>query len=274
MDFQNYDLHVHTSFSDGKNTPKEMIEAAIDSGLERIGISDHSYTSFDESYCMLKERYYEYRTRINALKLHYSDKIAVSLGIEQDFYSDDAAEDFDHIIGSVHYIKAEPGSCYVPHKGICESREKNGNAPEYVYIPVDESPEILEFAADNYFGGDIYKLAEEYYKTVKKVVFRTRCDIIGHFDLISKFNEISPLFDENDPRYVNAWQDAALTLISFGVPFEINTGAISRGYRTVPYPSYEMISFIRDRGGSFLLSSDAHSAENIAYGFDEFYRLL
>ena len=32
------DLHVHTTFSDGKNTPEEMILAALDKGLETIGV--------------------------------------------------------------------------------------------------------------------------------------------------------------------------------------------------------------------------------------------
>ena len=44
------DLHTHTVFSDGENTVKEMIEAAIRIKLDRFGISDHSYTSF-ESQC-------------------------------------------------------------------------------------------------------------------------------------------------------------------------------------------------------------------------------
>ena len=34
--------HTHTVFSDGANTPEEMVLAAIDLGLESIGFSDHS----------------------------------------------------------------------------------------------------------------------------------------------------------------------------------------------------------------------------------------
>ena len=50
------DLHLHTTFSDGKNSPEEMVEEAIRLGLSEIGFSDHAYTFFDERYCMAKAR--------------------------------------------------------------------------------------------------------------------------------------------------------------------------------------------------------------------------
>ena len=37
------DLHMHTVFSDGKNTPEEMVQEAIRRGLDTVGISDHSH---------------------------------------------------------------------------------------------------------------------------------------------------------------------------------------------------------------------------------------
>ena len=37
------DLHMHTVFSDGKNTPEEMVEEAIRRGLDTVGISDHRH---------------------------------------------------------------------------------------------------------------------------------------------------------------------------------------------------------------------------------------
>ena len=97
----------------------------------------------------------------------------------------------------------------------------------------------------------------------------TKCDIIGHFDLITKFIEQDPAFDTNHPRYVKAWQQAADELLKTGKPFEINTGAISRGYRTSPYPAKEIRDYIRAHGGKLILSSDAHAKENIAFRFDE-----
>ena len=75
----------------------------------------------------------------------------------------------------------------------------------------------MKNAAEKYFNGDMLSLAEEYFKTVSQVVEKTNCDIIGHFDLIRKFNEGNKLFDENNPRYRKAATDAAKTLLKLGL---------------------------------------------------------
>ena len=241
---------MHTAYCDGKDTPEEMILSAIDKGLGTVGISSHSYTFFDESYCMQKADIPRCISELRYLRVKYFDKIHVLCGVEQDYYSSSPTDDFDYVIGSVHYVQVEDE-----------------------YIPVDESAQILKNAAEKHFNGDIYALCELYFQTVADVVKKTDCDIIGHFDLISKFVEKEPLFDVNHPRYIAAWQAAADELVKYDVPFEINTGAISRGYRTQPYPSADMITYIRNRGGRFILSSDAHSKENVAYRFEEYEAL-
>lgn len=244
------DLHMHTAYCDGKDTPEDMVLSAVDKGLDTVGISSHSYTFFDESYCMQKEDIPRYIAELRYLRAKYFDRIHVLCGVEQDYYSDYPTDEFDYIIGSVHYIKV-------------------GDE----YIPVDESVEILRAAVQKHFGGDVYALCELYFDTVADVVEKTRCDIIGHFDLISKFIEREPLFDTEHPRYVKAWKAAVDRLVTYDVPFEINTGAISRGYRTQPYPDEEMIAYIKAKGGRLILSSDAHSKENIAYKFEEYKAL-
>ena len=240
------DLHNHSTYCDGENTPEEMVLAAIDKGLDAFGISGHSYTSFDERYCMKPADIPRYIAELRYLRAKYFDKIHVLCGVEQDYYSDCPTDEFDYVIGSVHYLLA------------------GGE-----YIPVDDGNDILRAAADQHFGGDIYALCEEYFRTVSDVVNKTGCDIIGHFDLIAKYNEGDPLFDESHPRYVAAWQKAADELIKADVPFEINCGAVSRGCRSQPYPSREMIAYIKERGGRFVKSSDAHNTEAIAYMFDD-----
>ena len=235
------DLHTHTTYSDGNNTPEEMVLSAIEKGIKVFGISDHSYMDFDDSYCLKKEKVKEYIKEIERLKAKYSDKIEVLCGIEQDFYSGVPEFEFDYVIGSVHYVKL-------------------GDE----YIAVDDTAKELKNAADRYFGGDIYSLVEEYYRLVATVAEKTKADVIGHFDLITKFQEKEPLFDEKNERYIKAWQSAVDSLVEANVPFEINYGAISRGYRTAPYPSKEIQAYILKKGGRFILSSDSHHKDTIA----------
>ena len=114
----------------------------------------------------------------------------------------------------------------------------------------------------------MYALAEDYFETVSQAAEKTNADIIGHFDLVSKFNK-SALFDETDKRYINAWKTAADNLLKFNKPFEVNTGAIFRGYKDFPFPAENIIGYIKEKGGKFILSSDAHSTAGICFEFDK-----
>lgn len=241
------DYHVHTTYSDGKNTPEETVKAAIEKGLTELGFSDHSYTYFDDSYCIKKDRMAEYKSEIERLKEKYSDKIKILCGIEQDYYSTESTDGYDYVIGSVHYVK----SCGC-------------------FFPVDESAETFETIIKDVFFGDVYAFIKEYFNTVAKFAEREDVKIIGHFDLVSKFNEKHKFFDENDSRYIAAWQSAADKLLSANKVFEINTGAISRGYKTTPYPSKAIRDYIKAKGGKFILSSDSHSKDTLCFGFEKY----
>ena len=245
------DYHVHTDFCDGKNSPEEMVLAAIKRGMRAIGFSGHSYTHFDDSWCMSEEGTCNYLSTINELKKKYASEIQIYCGIEADYHASINKAEFDYAIGSVHYLLIDGE-----------------------YIPVDESAEILQQAAEKHCEGDIYRIAEIYYDTLASVVDKTNCDIIGHFDLISKFNENSVLFDEAHPRYISAYQSAADRLLTSGKYFEINTGAIARGYKTKPYPAPAVHNYLRQHGARFLLSGDAHDINSLCFEFDRWEFML
>ncbi len=242
------DLHTHTVYCDGKNTPEEMVRAAIKKGMSRIGFSGHCYTFFDTSYCMSEDEVKAYRAEIAALKDKYGEQIKILCGVEQDYYATASTAPFDYVIGSVHYVKVGEE-----------------------YLPVDESEQTLLAGVEKHFGGDIYAFPEAYFAVVGDVLAKTGADIIGHFDLVSKFNEGGRLFDENHPRYVTAYQAAIDRLVPYEKPFEVNTGAISRGYRTHPYPSAAMLEYIAKQGGSVILSGDSHSKDTLCYQFKKWY---
>lgn len=241
------DLHIHTTYCDGDNTPRELVQAAYEAGMEAVGFAGHSFTWYDpDFYCMTEEKTKGYIDEINGLKEEYKDKIEVLLGIEMDMYSLTDPSPYDFIIGSLHYLKTGG-----------------------FFAPVDENPVLFRFAAEEYFDGDYYAFAEEYFRQVSHILDETGADIIGHFDIISKFNEKHRFFDENHPRYIKAWKDAADHLIPYGKPFEINTGGMYSDWRSVPYPAPAIMEYIRERGGKLILSSDAHSTKALCHRFDQ-----
>lgn len=242
------DFHVHTCFCDGKNSPEEMVLAAIKLKMEKIGLVYHSYVPFDEESCIKKGNETAFCDEIDRLLEKYRGKIELFKGVEKDYFSDTSDSGCDYVIGSVHYIKI------------------GGE-----YFSVDESAEKFKALAQNTFGGDYYALAEEYFRLVSDVVDKTKAALIGHFDLVSKFNEGGRFFDETDARYTDCAFRAIEKLVKYGVLFEINTGAVSRGYRKTPYPNAAFIRKIESLGGKFIWSSDAHCAENLCFGFENRY---
>ena len=243
-------LHTHTVYGDGKNTAEEMVQGAIRSGCAALGFSEHSPfppVGTHDGYSLLPERAADYRAEVLRLREQYRGQLEIFLGLEQDIDSLLPEEQYDYLIGSVHNLRA------------------SGD----IWLPVDASAELFAQYAKEYYGGDCLSMVEAYYQLEAEVVDKTRCQIVGHFDLITKFNESGRLFSEDDPRYRNAALEALTALLEHDVIFEINTGAISRGYRTTPYPAPFLLKAIREKGGRICITSDTHSAQTITCAFPQ-----
>lgn len=237
------DFHTHTVFSDGKNTPEEMVAAAIAAGAEALGISDHACVDFDPGYCMKKEDIPAYLEELSRLREKYRGQITLLRGIEADPASDWDYETYDYVVGSAHYIR-------VCGRDYC----------------VDNSLEATLHCLNSAFGGDFNGYAEAYFEQIAGVPEKTGANIIGHFDLLTKFAERGAPPDWEHPRFVSAWK-AAMDALAGKAALEINTGAMTRGYRTSPYPREEMLRYWHSLGGQIVLSSDAHHTGSL---FGEF----
>ena len=239
-------FHTHTSFCDGMDSAEELVLCAIEQGCAEIGFSGHSFVEFDKECCMSISGTEEYKKEIVGLREKYADKIKILLGVEQDIYSEQSTEDYDYIIGSVHYILKDN---------------------EYLFVDFSRQRQIDD--VNKHYGGDFYAYIEDYYKLVGELYEKTGCDIIGHFDLITKFNEKGDLFDTGHPRYIKAVEGALKHLERTPVIFEINTGAISRGYRSEAYPSDFIRAKVAELARPFVINSDAHSAQTLFFGIEK-----
>ena len=95
-------------------------------------------------------------------------------------------------------------------------------------------------------------------------------EIVGHLDLVRKFNAKRPYFDEKADWYREEIGKTAAAVAKSGKIAEVNTGAISRGWLDDAYPSEEFRGMLREKGVKFILSSDAHAADAIDCAFDRF----
>jgi len=80
-------LHNHTTWSDGRFSPEEIVQAALAAGLTHVGISDHFRSAkLGASACyVVIEELERYVTELRALSAAYADRIRVLVGIEIDF---------------------------------------------------------------------------------------------------------------------------------------------------------------------------------------------
>jgi DNA polymerase (family 10) len=103
------DLHMHTTATDGENTLEEMVQAAKDSGLQYIAITDHSKRvsvarGLDEAKLIEQWR------AIDALNQKLAGAFHVFKGIECDILeegpldlSDDCLRQADWVTASIHF---------------------------------------------------------------------------------------------------------------------------------------------------------------------------
>ncbi len=241
--------HTHTNFCDGISSPADMAKKALEKGFVSLGFSVHSPLPYENDYAIAENRLPLYLDEIARLKNEYDGRLEILSGIELDADSEIDLSPYDYVISSVHQLHGEDGKIYA----------------------VDASPEDLLRCVDEMFDGDPLLMAEHFYAVSEAAALREGVHIVGHFDLISKFNDTLGLFDDRDPHYVAFARNAIYNILRNkpGMLFEVNTGAMYRNGKMNPYPSSQMLSAVFNNGGRVILSSDAHNTHSLDYAFDD-----
>ena len=247
-------LHTHCRFCDGRDTAEEMIERAIELGFDSLGFSSHAQTEI-HSGCEIKD-VDEYFNTISALKKKYEGQIKILLGCELDYYSPGYMPqmDFDYTIGSVHFAKLPDGR----------------------RVTYDHSYDWAKGHLDRDLGGDGLAYARLYFEAVADLPRQLGdFDIVGHFDLLTKYSEQHPEFIDVDSKaYRNIALEALHAIREKKEIFEVNTGAISRGYRVTPYPAPFILDEMRRLDCKLVLSSDCHDRRYLDCHFNEARELM
>ena len=242
LDNYKQNLHTHTTFCDGKNTPEELVCEAIARGFDSLGFSIHS---FMRKQTVDAEKLSAYKAEILRVKEKYKDSLAVYLGIEYEPWTDFPADDFDYTIAAVHYLPTPDG-----------------------YRTFDVGLEGTLAYIDNYFGGDAMRFAGAYYETLAALPEHGSFDILAHLDLVTKNNEAHRFLDTESAEY-NNYVLGAIDALAGKIPlFEVNTGAIARGYKSEPYPSKKILRELKARGFGAVITSDCHNKDYLDCFFD------
>ena len=108
------DVHMHTDATDGKNTIREMAEAAVSRGYEYIAITDHS-KNLAMTFGLDDERALQHMQRIREVEAEMEGRIRILPGIEVDILADgqldlsnEVLAQLDVVIASVHSLFHQP----------------------------------------------------------------------------------------------------------------------------------------------------------------------
>ncbi|MDF2924989.1 MAG: phosphoesterase [Paenibacillaceae bacterium] len=230
----NFDLHTHHErCGHARGGIRDYIEAAIGSGLQIIGISDHTPYFGEKAdqaqplIAMAKSEFSFYVAEVLRLKEEYSGRIEVLLGVESDFFPEHAelyrgileSYPFDYIIGSVH----QSGGVSIFNK-----RRFNG---------LSTAEKVLQ--------------KETYYDLIARSARSGMFQILGHIDAMKGFY---PAFSDIQTDAV----DLTLRIIAeAGIAIEINTSGKTKdagGW----YPSDAILERALYYGVDVTFGSDAH----------------
>ena len=244
------DGHVHTLYSDGTASVEQMVQAAIDSGLSAVAITDHMPLPVPRRYTMAIERLPSYRREVRTVQTDYRDRIRVYLGLEMEYLPseaawcrDIAAMGWDRRIGSVHRIKVKNDVFLV-----------NGNRAEF------------DQALGHGFDGRIRRLVEAYFDALGDLVASGLFDVVGHLDVVKKHLIEHTDFREDLPWYQARVRSSLDAIAAAGMAVEINASGLYQPPRA-PYPSEWIVAGCRRHAISLVFGSDAHRPDRVGRGF-------
>ncbi|MFX1574110.1 MAG: histidinol-phosphatase HisJ [Promethearchaeota archaeon] len=258
------DWHTHNELCHhAKGTIEEYVIKAIDLKLRTIGISDHFPYEFLNNieripytdYAITVPEIELYLSTTENLKEKYKKDIIIRLGFEIDYFKNqepvlnqhlnNVKKRLDFILASIHILNFFDGR---GAWGFDDSRFKS----DYDYYGVDK----------------VYMF---YYQSLQKMVTSQEFDfdIIAHFDLPKKFNDIP-----KNKEMINNEVIKALELIKKrDVVMEINSSGLRKDCRE-QYPKKQIIREMYSLDIPILLGSDAHKPQDIAWKFKKMIKLL
>jgi len=230
------DLHNHTVLCNhATGSVNEYVEAAIASGTEYFGFSDHAPMGYDPQYRMDFSQMNLYEQWVREAQERYKDKITVLLGYEVDYlpgYMDERVlkRPCDYLIGSIHFID-----------------EWGFDNPEYIH---------------KYQGMDMDAIYTRYFELVEEMAMSGKFDIVGHLDLLKVFK----FFPKTDIRILAA--KALKEIKKANMAIEINVSGLRKPVGEA-YPSPLLLEAIALLEIPITFSSDAHRPDQVGMFTDE-----
>lgn len=244
------DYHTHTyRCGHAVGTMTEYVEAAIAKGIAEIGLTDHLWLYFLEppkrtrEWAIVEEEFDAHYAEMCATREKYRGRINVRVAVEADFVAGHEAElerilsryEFDFVLGSVHFMDGWMI-----------------DAPEYSHL---------------YREQRVAEIYRRYFAYLQRAVRLGFADVIAHFDLPKKFGFLP---EEDLTELVAETLDV---IADAGVAMEISTAGLRKPVGEI-YPAAAIVREMRARSIPIVLSSDAHSPDEVGAAYDRSIALV
>lgn len=255
-----FNFHTHSTYSDGKNTIEELTKEAIRLDFDIVGISDHGYVPFPSDWNAAEITIDKYFKEIDDIEQKYLGKIKLLKGVEADFVEGVCNIDiykkynFDYIIGSVHYF---------PFKF------ENG-----YYFNFDTTEKMFLEGLKLFFDNNIPKMIERYYENVMEMIQTSTPTIVGHLDIIGKFNFNQKYFNQNSPKYLKLVDKVLDTIKNKNVIMEINARRKYKNFHLDVSPAQNIIQMALKKDIPITISGDVHAKEDFGKYWEDTLSLV
>lgn len=194
------------------------------------------------------------------LQSDFEGKIDLYLGAELDYIPTSEVQEFQqrhvfesdiqYFVGSVHFLG-------------------DGDTPASFDGTEVEFQRILR---DSY-KGDIHLMVGDYYKRLANVPTMPGVIIVGHLDVIKRWNRGNAYFRSDEQWYRDHVDDALVSIAKSDTAVELNTAGWRKGLGE-PYPSSDILRRCGDLNIPITISSDAHDPRQLHWGFAQAAALL
>jgi histidinol-phosphatase (PHP family) len=222
-------------------------EAAAERGIEELGVSEHIYR-FTQALDVWRHPFWEQFAHddLDEYCAFVRENTDLRLGIEADFVpgAEDrmasllAARDFDYVVGSVHFL-----------------REGAVDMGDYSVWDSGRSVEA------------IWRL---YFETIGESAASGLFDVLAHPDLVKYWGASRPLPEGDLRRY---YELAIEGIAESGIAVEVSTAGLRKPAGEM-YPAPAFLALCLEAGAPVVLSSDAHTPQDVGADYDQALEML
>ena len=221
-----------------------LCEAAVLTGIEEIGISEH-FDSHPDDECTGFFQVDEWWKEFERCKREYQGVLTLKAGLElsephqypQEVNEILDAHPWDYTIGSLHWI-----------------------GDRIIF-------------KDPYFEQSPQEAYEKYFVELHRMVELGRFNILGHMDIVKR-RGFEHYGDFHVKEYEKFIRPVLRTLVRRDLALEVNTITLRRSIQE-PSPNFQVLSWFKEEGGRWIsLGSDAHEAADVGANLKDAMRLI